>query len=183
MVPVAAQRFDLAECNTHAEAAFVSALHARAEAGGWYADSWLWDDRVIVTVDVSDPMENCVLRMLRVDFRDGAVAFGPDETCQLATDLDPAQPGMSVRSGQPASVLANAAADWLEWEMRRPIVRHEWNRLDCRGVAPRLWVLADTGEGLVGSGQLGPDFGPPDRVVAVTGADPDAQPDAAADAS
>jgi hypothetical protein len=69
MVPVAAPRFGLDECHCDAEAAFVLALHARADGGGWYADSWLWDDRVVITVDISDPERNCVLRMLRVDFR------------------------------------------------------------------------------------------------------------------
>jgi hypothetical protein len=95
------------------------------------------------------------------------VRFGPDETHQFSTDLDPARPGVSAMSGLPVADLAAAAADWLEREMRRPIVRHEWDRLDQRGVAPRLWVLADTGEGIGARGQRTPDFGPPDRVVPV----------------
>ncbi len=37
--------------------------------------------------------------------------------------------------------FADKAADWLEQEMKRPIVRQEWNRLDSRGIAPRLWVM------------------------------------------
>jgi hypothetical protein len=168
MVPVAAPRFDLAECNTDAEATFVSALHARAEAGGWYADSWLWDDRVIISVDVSDPERNCVLRTLRVDFRDGAVAFGPDETHQFAADLDPARPGVFVMAGLPAAELAGAAADWLERETGRPIARREWD-------GPRFsrteWVLTDTGQGLVFSDSANArhraDLGPPSRVVPV----------------
>src|SRR5690349_5336447 len=103
MVSVRAPRFDLDECNTEAEAAFVAALHTRAEVSGWHADSWLWDDRIIITVDVSDRERNCVLRLLRVDFRNGVVAFGPDETYQLVTDLDPTRPGVSVVQGRPVA--------------------------------------------------------------------------------
>jgi hypothetical protein len=171
MVPVVAPRFDLAACNSEAERAFIEAIHARAEAGGWYADAWPRAERVVLSVCPfdSDPAYNCVLRTLRVDFDGAAVWFGPDETHQFVTDLDPARPGVSVLSGRPVAELAAAAADWLEGELRRPIVRHEWDRLDGRGVAPRLWVLADTGQAIVAHGQRSPDFGPPDRVVAVTG--------------
>ncbi|QDT14917.1 hypothetical protein [Alienimonas californiensis] len=170
MIPVFAPRFDLDECRSDAERAFVEALHARADAGGWFADSWrVWDDRLTVSVCVcdSEPEYNCVLRTLRVDFDEGAVQFGPDETHQFATDLDPARPGVSALSGLPIVDLAAAAADWLEREIRRPIVRREWDRPDCRGVAPRLWALADTGESVTARGQRTPDFGPPDRVVPV----------------
>jgi hypothetical protein len=170
MVPVTAPRFDLDECNNDAERAFIQALHARAEAGGWHADVWrVWDDRLTLSVCPcdSDPKYNCVLRTLRIDFDGATVRFGPDETHQFATDLDPARAAVSLLSGQPVAELATAAADWLEREMRRPIVRHEWDRLDRRGVAPRLWVLADTGEAIVARGQRTPDFGPPDRVVPI----------------
>jgi hypothetical protein len=172
MVPVTAPRFDLAECNSDAERAFLVALHARAEAGGWFADSWrVWDNRLTLSVSPCDdePEYNCVLRTLRVDFDGAVVRLGPDETHQFVTDLDPARPGVSMMSGLPIAELAAAAADWLEREMQRPIVRHEWDRLDKRGVAPRLWVLADTGEVIGVRGQCSPDFGPPDRVVPVRG--------------
>lgn len=169
MVPVSAPRFDLDECNSESEREFIEALHRRSETGGWLPDTWVWDDRVVVAYCPCDgePEYNCILRTLRVDFDGAAVRFGPDETHQFATDLDPARPGVTVLSGRPVAELADAAADWLEREMRRPIMRHEWDRLDSRGVAPRLWVLADTGEGIVARGQRLSDFGPPDRVVAV----------------
>jgi len=169
MVRVVAPRFHLTECNTDREREFIEALHARAAAGGWYAGAWPRGDRVILYVCLSDrdPAYNCVLRTLRVDFDGTAVWFGPDETHQFVTDLDPARPSVSVLSDRSVDQLAAAAADWLEGEMRRPIVRHEWDRLDRREVAPRLWVLADTGEGIVARGQRSPDFGPPDRVVPV----------------
>ena len=76
-------------------------------------------------------------------------------------------PLVSVLSRLPVAELAAAADDWLERQMRRPIVQHEWDRLDCRGVALRTWVLADTGEGISARGHRSPDFGPPDRVVPV----------------
>jgi hypothetical protein len=169
MVAVVAPRFDLDECNNEREREFVLALHDRTEAGGWSADAWRWDDRVVVAVCPCDldPAYNCVLRTLPVDFDGSTVSFGPDETHQFATDLDPARAGVLVLSGQPVHELAAAAADWLEREMRRPIVRHEWNRPDRHGVARRRWVLADTGETLVTQGHVPPGLGPPDRVVAV----------------
>jgi hypothetical protein len=170
MVPVLAPRFGLTACNSESERAFIEAMHHRSEAGGWYLDAWVWDDRVVLAVSPGDrtPSYNLILRTLRVDFDGRSVRFGPDETHQFATDLDSARPGVHVLSGRPVAELADAASDWLEREMRRPIVRHEWDRLDQRGVAPRLWVLADTGEGIVAQGQWS-DFGPPDRVVTVTG--------------
>jgi hypothetical protein len=114
MVPVAAPRFDLRECNTESERIFVEALHARAIAGGWYADSWRRPDRVILSVDRI--RGNAVVRTLRVDFDGVAVLFGDDETHQFVTDLDPAL-GTTRVTGRPPAELAGVAADWLEREM------------------------------------------------------------------
>jgi hypothetical protein len=169
VVPVIAPRFDLDECDNEAERTFIEAMHARAEAGGWFADVWrVRPDCITLSVCPADddPKYNCVLRALRVDFDGSTVWFGPDETYQFVTELDPGRRGVYVQSGLPVGALANAAADWFEREMRRPIARHEWDRLDSRGVAPRLWVLADTGEGLVEQGRPPRDI-PPDRVVPV----------------
>jgi len=172
MVPVAAPRFDLDECDSEAERVFIEAVHARAEAGGWCADAWRVRAGCItlaVCPSDNDPKYNVVLRALRVDFDGSTVWFGEDETYQFVTALDPARPGVFVRSDRPIAELASVAADWLEREMRRPIVRYEWDRPGRHGVAPRLWVLADTGARLVESGGQAADFGPPDRTVAVTG--------------
>ncbi|QJW93795.1 hypothetical protein [Frigoriglobus tundricola] len=173
MIPVAAPRFDLAECTSEAERGFIEALHARAETGAWVADVWrVRDGRITLSVCPcdNDPAYNCVLRTLRVDFDGTTVWFGPDETHQFATELDPAHPGVSVLSRQSVPGLAAAAADWLEREMRRPIVRHEWDRPEF---SRRLWVLADTGEGLVLRDSANvfrrSDLGPPDRIVPVGG--------------
>jgi hypothetical protein len=166
VVRVNALRFYLDECNTERERDFIELLHARAEAGGWFADSWPREDRIILSVCPCDPEYRCVLRTLRVDFDGVAVSFGPDETHQFATDLDPARPDVLVLSGRPMAELASAAATWLEREMRRPILRHEWNRPSFQR---REWYLADTGQCLIVSDsandpqRLG--LGPPDRVV------------------
>lgn len=168
MIPVVAPRFDLFECNSNREREFVEALHARAEAGDWHADWWTHNDRIILSVCVidADPPYNCLLRTLRVDFDGWEVRFGPDETHEFATDLDPSKPGVSALSGTAVSELACAAADWLEREMKRRIDRHEWDR---PGLCRRVWVLADSGESLSFSDSSNirnrPDMGPPDRVV------------------
>jgi hypothetical protein len=169
MVPVRAPRFGIEECNSEAERVFIEVLHDRADVGGWYADGWPREDRFILAVCPSDPDFPCVLRTLRVDFDGQAASFGPDETHQFATDLDPRRPGVTVLRGCPVTELATAAADWLEREMRRPIVRREW----CRpGFWRREWVLADTGEplGISDSANASrrPDLGEPDRVVHVS---------------
>lgn len=171
MTNVFAPRFDLVECSNEREREFIEVLHARAEVGGWFADSWPpRDDRLILTVDLSDSECLCVLRMLRVDYTGDAVLLGQDETYQLATDLDPANPGVVEVSRRPVGELAFAAAAWLEREMGRPIVRREWNRQNFRR---REWLLADTGQALVFSDsanlRVREGLGPPDRVVHVLG--------------
>mgnify|MGYP001041623023 FL=1 len=168
MIKVDAPRFDLVECRDEREREFVEALHARAKAAGWFADAWPREDRFILTVCPIDSQYNCVLRTLRVDFDGTAVSFGPDETHQLVTDLDPSRPDVVVLSGRPPAELAFAAATWLEQEMRRPIMRREWNRLTFQRTE---WFLADTGEELLASDSANKfrwaGLGPPDSVVLV----------------
>ncbi|OJW23535.1 MAG: hypothetical protein BGO49_02795 [Planctomycetales bacterium 71-10] len=170
MIKVDAPRFDLDECKNASEREFIELLHARAEAGGWFADSWPREDRFILSVCPSDPRYNCVLRTLRVDFDRVTASFGPDETHQFATDLDPARADVVALSGRSPAELASAAATWLEKETRRPIVRHEWDRPTFRR---REWFLEDTGEGLgfSDSADIGRrhGLGPPDRVVRLDG--------------
>ena len=171
MIGVNAPRFDLDECNNERERDFIELLHARAEAGGRFADSRPREDRFMLSVCPSDPQHGCVLRTLRVDFDGVAVSFGLDETHQFATDLEPARADVVVLSGRPSAEPASAAATWLEEEMRRPIVRHEWNRPTFRG---REWLLADTGEGLIVGDSANirhrQGLGPPDSVALVMGA-------------
>lgn len=168
---VAAPRFDLHECNNDSEAEFIELLHRRAEAGQWFADSWLREDRIIVTVGVSDPAYNCILRTLRVDYDGVSATCGPDETQQLVTDLNAARPTVVALRERPMDELVRFVADWLEHEMRRPIDRHEWTRPDFNR---RVWVLRDSGEELVWNDSRdltgGPDleFGPPDKIIPIT---------------
>lgn len=162
-----APRFDLAECRSPAEREFIKALHARAEDGSWFADSWLGPGRITLTVDLIDAEVNCVLRMLRVDFDGSKLIYGRDETFQLATDLDPARPDVVVIAGMSTADLAIIAAGWLEQEMRRPVVRHEWHQ---PGFVHRKWLFADTGEHLIWSDSANSrrtGLGAPDMVVSV----------------
>ena len=169
MVKVVAPRFDLDECNNEREREFVALLHLRAETGSWYANSWPRDDRVIITVDITDPTRNCILRMLRVDYDGSALALGTDETFQLVSDLDPARPDVVLLKGRPVTDLATTAADWLEQEMNRPIMRLEWNQPEF---SRTLWILADTGEELVISDSANTfrreGLGSPDRIISVS---------------
>jgi hypothetical protein len=86
----------------------------------------------------------------------------------LVTDLDPTRRDVVVLTGRPSEESALAAASWLERELRRPIVRHEWDRPDFRH---RLWLFADTGEKLVVGDSTNnirlPKLGVPDKVVPV----------------
>jgi hypothetical protein len=170
VIPIVAPRFDLTKCNNERERGFIESLHARAEAGDWYADWWPRNDRLMLSVSRVDGVHNLVLRTLRIDFAGDAVRFGPDETHQFATDLDSTRPGVFAISGLPVAELATTAADWLEREMRRPIVRYEWHR---PGFWRREWLLADTGEGLVVSDSANvikrPGLGIPDKIVTVAG--------------
>jgi hypothetical protein len=167
LIEVHAPRFELDKCNNELEREFIELLHAHAEAGGWFAEAWPREDRFMLSVSPSDQH---VLRTLRVDFDGAAVSFGPDETHQFATDLDPARADVVVLSGRPLADLASAAATWLEREMHRPIVRHDWDRLTFHR---REWFLGDTGERLSISDSANQvrrkGLGPPDHIVQVWG--------------
>lgn len=169
-IKMEAPRFDLAQCRNPAEREFINALHARAEAGGWFADSWPVPGKIIVSVDIVDAAANCVLRMLRVDFDGSSLIYGRDETFQLVTDLDPASLDVVVVADKPPADLANIAADWLEREMRRPVVCHEWHRPEF---SHKEWLFADTGEQLVWSDSANAkrgELGRPDKITPVDGA-------------
>jgi hypothetical protein len=155
------------ECRSLEEKEFASALAARAEMGNWYGDLWFFDEPLIVSVVATDDSADkypLVLRTLRVDFFGRRVVVGKDPTHQLVNKLDPASPGVSsLESGTPTE-LAQFAADWLEGEMWRPIDRLEWP-LSAPGCT--LWVLADTGEGLVAKGFHSKLLGKPERRIRV----------------
>jgi hypothetical protein len=147
MTKVNVPRLSLTECRNDREKQFLEFLNRRAEAGGWYADDfYVWDDRVVIAVCARDLSSNLLLRTLRVDFDGYRLAFGPDETHQYATDLSADRPGVTIVTDRAPQELADIAADWLEREMIRPIVRNQWFRLSFNRTA---WVLQDTGEPLV----------------------------------
>ncbi|MGV3755621.1 MAG: hypothetical protein ACO1QS_09595 [Verrucomicrobiota bacterium] len=169
MIAVNAPELGLDVCRNEREREFLELLNIRAGKGSWASDvSWLEDDKIVLAVSPFDldPKHNCVLRTLRIDFYGQRVICGDDETHQFSTDLDPARPDVVVAEGTPVE-LAELAADWLEREMKCVIVRHEWVRPQF---THRLWVLADTGEGLVVSDSENKDrskLGPPDRITKV----------------
>jgi hypothetical protein len=166
---VVAPRLEIQECRPGAEFEFVSELNSRAEKGAWSADYWPRDDRLLFTVCPSDREHNCVLRTLRIDFDGARVVFGPDETHQLVTDLDPGRPGVRLVSGISPTAMADAAADWIERELARPIVRREWKGMTF---THREWILDDTGERLAWSDSENrprPDLAEPSTVTFVSG--------------
>ena len=169
MIPFEAPLFDLVECNSEQEKEFIEILHNRAKIGGWTADSWPAEDRIILSVDISDPdpAYRVILRTLRIDFDGMTTWLGPDETFQLVTNLNPDHPDVTVLSGISIFEAATRAADWLEKEIWRSIVRQEWDHLDERGVAPRLWIVLDTGEAFCSQGQRTTAMGQPERVIPV----------------
>lgn len=165
---VHAPRFELDECNSDAEREFIESLHSRAIAAGWHAYARQREDRVVVTIELIDREFNCCLCTLRVDFDGSVMLAGPDETGQLVTDLDVVRDDVVSACDQAPPALANAAADWLEREMIRPIERWEWNRPQFHH---HLWRYADTGEELVWGDSENlkrPNLGSPDRVIPVT---------------
>ena len=170
-VPVHAPRFDVQECRDDVAREFVERLHQRAERGDWYADSWSHlRDRVVIAVTLTDRERRLALRTLRADYVGPHLLLGEDETQQFATDLDPARPGVTlVTEGRPQD-LADAAADWLEREMARPVVRHEWMAPGREGV---VWAQADNDRELVwstpGNTRVGRMVGPPEKTTLVSG--------------
>jgi len=166
MIPVNAPRLDIEECRTEDEAEFINELHGQAAHHGWFGMGWNLHDRVVVTIDVADPVHNVVLRVLRADYWDQYLMLGEDETKQLATNLDPSQPGVIEHRGD-AVELANIAAAWFLQEMARPIERLAWNRISRQR---NVWRLADSGRDLVYQDSLNDwstDLGQPDRIVPV----------------
>lgn len=169
MIAVNAPELGPDVCRNEYEREFLESLNLRAERGSWApCAAYLWDDRIMLAVCLIDldPAHNRVLRDLRIDFFGQYVLCGDDETGQYATDLDPTHSDVVIAEGTPLE-LAEFAADWLEREMKRVIVRHEWIRpqFTCR-----LWVLTDTGVALVASDSENKSrskLGPPDRITKV----------------
>jgi hypothetical protein len=139
MTKVVAPRFDLDECANEQEKEFIDVLHSRAEVGGWCASSSRsdCDDRLIIYFDTDYMERHRGSRTLRIDFDGSVLTVGRDETGQLVTDLNTLWPEVIVMADQAPGMLANAAADWLELAMKRPVMRDEWNRTPF---SRRKWI-------------------------------------------
>lgn len=156
--------FGLDECRSENERQFIIELE---KLSNWYLDFMPHEMRTVLYASPVDRDYNLVLRTLRVDYDGSTLWLGPDETHQFSTDLAVGQRGVSTHSDQSPIELAAIAAKWLNHELRRPIERQEWDKLDDRGVAPRLWLMADSGERICRNGVVLSEFGPPDRTIQV----------------
>lgn len=159
-----APRLRLGEVRTAEERAFVGCLEERATRGDWLGDSWIWEDRLIVSVSPQDEEERVILRTIRADFFGDRVVIGDDPTDQIVGDLDRAQQGVAVKSGPPEE-LAEFVADWFERELARPIERREWKHATFEH---REWVMVDSGRRLMWSDSSNRNdraLGQPHRIV------------------
>lgn len=104
----------------------------------------------LLTVALDVSAGNHVLRTLRVDFDGQCVLMGEDETLQLVTDLNEQNPEVLVHKSENASLeeFADVAGQWLERELKRVIVLHQW--MDSQG-RHRKWILEDVGHCIVQS--------------------------------
>jgi len=170
MLQVHAPRLDATECRDQRELEFLNRLQLRAESANWRGTAWGHETLLVIGVDVSDNECNCVVRSLRVDFNGERVLCGDDETSQYVTDLSPDGPGVATYERQSPATLADLAADWLERELARKIVRQEWNKWRFKR---RVWLFADTGQKIMFSDSANKRdrlfVGEPDRSVVIEG--------------
>jgi hypothetical protein len=143
---------------TEAEIAFLRQLERLHESHGAHAafDAWTMYPPLVVTVTISDPEHNCILRTLRIDFDGSSLVGGNDPSHQIDPQLDPDDPDhFEMRTQLAAERFADVAFSWFSDQADRPIDRQEWREGSRTW---RRWVLADTGRPLVAQG-----FGPPDK--------------------
>ena len=169
--------FDPEDGRSAEERSFLGALDQRAKR--WRAVGLEPDDAMvfhmssaylIVGLDVVDRERGCAVRTLRVDVYSERVVCGDDLTHQFVGDLVPERAAMvtAMPAGASPDYLAAVAADWIEGEIRRPIVRLEWIR---SSFWHRRWVMEDTAKVLCvadSENSTGRDLGAPDRVIRVT---------------
>ncbi|MDT3445820.1 hypothetical protein [Pseudofrankia sp. BMG5.37] len=154
--------------------AFVSVLRARATA--WPQDPadtrlelpgetpGLPDEGVLAWIDILDPDPECHAILLTVGvYFYGDHAHGDEVHNQLLTLPDKPTPLAWTATGTPGE-LAERAADWFEYLLRRPVTRYEWMR---PGTAPaRRWHFGNPAPERIAQDwpRVG-TLGPPDRVV------------------
>ena len=145
-----------------AERAFLRQLEQLC-IDNWPFDAWTHYPQLVVTLAVTDPEHNAILRTLRIDFDGQSLAGGNDPSGQIDPKLNPEDPDyfeLDDRLTPPQ--FAERALDWFHHEASRPIDRQEWDGTDDGWL---LWVLADEEERpLVAQYHNRPDR-PPDRVV------------------
>lgn len=164
-VPVTAPGLGIDTCRNDDERRYLERLDARVTQGGWRPDAWPHAaGHVIVSVCPVDAEQRSLLRTLRADYVHPQLLFGPDETHQFATDLDPSRPGVTLLPNGRPEDLADAAADWFESELSRQIVREEWI---VPGGSRERCVLVDNGQVLTLRGTwnaaVRQALGPPDK--------------------
>lgn len=70
-------------------------------------------------VDIVRTGDRCVTDSLRIDYHQGAVMVGEDETLQFVTPLDSAHPLFAIKRDGTPEEQAVFAADWLDVQLAR----------------------------------------------------------------
>lgn len=158
-----------------ADRVFLAGLRARAVSHTWSCDpgdTWAYhelDDgqhllRVGMWLDDDDDEHRAGLYTCGVEFN-GTRVIGGDAYHDIPFDLDAHSAGSIEFSGT-VEALVDRAAEWFEWMLSRPIERRDW--LESGQLVCRRWVMADTGQGLVGQYLVKPHRRP-DVVTLVRG--------------
>ncbi|NKB56475.1 MAG: hypothetical protein GKS00_09075 [Alphaproteobacteria bacterium] len=151
---------------------------ARVEAEHWndansaHSQVYIWDDRIVLGMDVCDLERSSVLRALRADYGASGLVYGDDETHQFTTDLIFKQPEYRhiEHNTQSAANHGRTAVTWFRSQMERPIELLEWKRFGFWGYWRRQYRLADTGRLLSWSAKGNnrrTGLGNPNRVIPV----------------
>jgi hypothetical protein len=138
-------------------------IEYRMRSEGGAIPAW----KVVVGFMIVDEEDN-YLETFRVDYSDGLVAVGRDETSgSLDADLDSSRPEYAEYRHPSPRACAEFAAMQIERQLRRPVECHEWHG---PGFRHKRWLFSDTGEGLAFCDtdcEPRSNLGPPDRIRVV----------------
>jgi hypothetical protein len=114
--------------------------------------AWYEDGRLTVTLQIRDDHVHVALRALRLEIGESDwIAAWVDPSRYDQDEFELAYPeeqtGGEITDPQQG---VDRAIEWLEAQVRRPIVRYVWH--DGDRIVGRDWRLADTDRPLVGSG-------------------------------